>query len=403
MKILQLTNKVPLPPRDGGSIASLRLSQGLTMLSHSVTILAMNTKKHFIAPDFMHALAKKQSIEIIAVPVDARIRLIDALMNYLFSRQAYTAKRFLSDSYNQKLKELLQKLDFDLIIVENLYPMIYLKTIGENSRGRVIMRAHNIENEIWHRTAQQARGVKKIYLLNLAKRIKKLETKLINQYDFLAPITRRDEDVFIMMGNKKPSMVLPTGMEIDESPPVINHTKTFSVAHLGALDWSPNQEGIIWFLSNVWPLLRKKYPNAEFHLAGRNAPAWFTRKINVPGLVFHGEVDSANDFITHFPIHIVPLWSGSGMRIKIIEAMAKGRIIVTTPIGIEGIEAVNNETVMIRETAESFASALTDLHANPDKMKEMSKNAYTFVKTHFDNKKLVEDFLVFINDHTNNI
>ena len=265
------------------------------------------------------------------------------------------------------------------------------------------MRAHNIEHEIWLRTAQQATGFKRFYLANLAKRIKNLEVKLINKYDYLVPITSRDEKVFTALGNTKPSSALPTGILAGDMKPDIAVQDKLRVAHLGALDWYPNQEGILWFLNDVWPLVLEKIPDASFHLAGRNAPDWFIKKIDVPGVKYHGEVNSADDFIRHFPIHVVPLWSGSGMRIKIIETMAKGRVIVTTPIGIEGIEAINNKSVAIRESAESFASVLLELNANSALVKEISQNAFTFVKSHFDNVKLVKDFLSFLNEHANSI
>mgnify|MGYP003971561017 FL=1 len=403
MKILQLSNKVPLPPRDGGSIASIRLSQGFVQLGHSLTILAMNTKKHFVARDFCTALAQKLSIDMIAVPVPATISPINAIFNLLFSRQAYTAQRFKSTKYDEELKCLLRKQEFDFIIIENLYPMLYLKTIRRYSSAKVIMRAHNIEHEIWRRTAKQANGIKQLYLNILANRIEIFEKHYINQYDFLSAITKRDETVLIGMGNLKPAMALPTGVDIDDQLPELIIPDVFSVAHLGALDWAPNQEGIIWFLTEVWPIVRDQHPDAEFHLAGRNAPNWFQKKIDISGVYYHGEVDSAEHFIQRFPIHVVPLWSGSGMRIKIIEAMTQGRVIVTTPIGIEGIEAINDKDVAICNTKESFASALIELEANPQGMKEMSQNAYTFVKEHYDNKKLLGDFISFLNDNANSI
>jgi len=256
-----------------------------------------------------------------------------------------------------------------------------------------------LEHEIWQRTSDQVKGLKKLYFGILAKRIRNLEISTLNKYDFLIPITARDEKAFNQLGNIKPSLALPTGIIIKDNCPEIQLDNIFKIAHLGALDWSPNQEGILWFLDKVWPLIKLQFSNAEFHLAGRNAPDWFIRRIKKYEINFHGEVNSADDFIRHFPVHIVPLWLGSGMRIKIVEAMAQARVIVTTTIGVEGIAAVDNESIVIRDNPDDFAQALNNLHSNPLLIKEISQNAFTFVQNHFENKKLVGDFINFLNDH----
>lgn len=402
MKILQLTNKIPVPPRDGGSIATYRLSLGLAQLGHQVSVLAMNTSKHYVDEEFWGPLARKSGFQLHPIPVNTRVSVFKALNNLLFSKLPYTAARFKSNEFRKALIRLLKETEFDLIIIENLYPILYLHDIRKFSRGRVVMRPHNMEHEIWDRTASQTKGLKKIYLKVLAKRIRNMEIRSMNTYDFLAPITKRDLEAFERLGNKKPAACLSTGVAITNSYTPIQHTDHLKIAHLGALDWAPNQEGILWFLEKVWPLVKLQVPRAEFHLAGRNAPDWFIKKARNFEVNFHGEVDSAIDFIRHFPIHIVPLWSGSGMRIKIIEAMAQGRVIVTTPIGVEGIAANDNMEILIREDPESFAEALIKLHSNPHQMEAISQNAFTFVQQNFENRKLIGDFVHFIDQNATN-
>jgi len=399
MKILQLTNKVPIPPRDGGSIASYRLSMGLVQHDHQLTVLAMNTSKHFIDEDLWSPIADVSGFKLISVPVNTEISIFKAFINLLFSKLPYNADRFLSAEYKRRLIELLNSEDFDYVIIENLYPILYIDSIRKNSKAQVVMRAHNMEHEIWQRTASQAKGIKKLYFKILAKRIRKLEINSLNKYDFLVPITVRDENAFNKLGNTKPSLALPTGILIQDNCNEIQIDDILRIAHLGALDWAPNQEGILWFLEQVWPRVKLDYPNAEFHLAGRNAPHWFVKRINRYDISYHGEVDSAKDFIRHFPVHIVPLWLGSGMRIKIVEAMAQARVIVTTSIGVEGINATDNESIIIRDNPDDFASALINLHANPHLINEISQNAFTFVQNHFDNKKMIGDFIQFLNNH----
>jgi glycosyltransferase involved in cell wall biosynthesis len=168
------------------------------------------------------------------------------------------------------------------------------------------------------------------------------------------------------------------------------------VAHLGALDWLPNQEGLLWFINKVWPRLREVYPDIEFHIAGRNAPNWFEKKLNIDGVKFHGEIDDAEDFLKSYPVHIVPLFSGSGMRIKIVEAMAYGRAVVTTTLGTEGIDTENDVNILISDSDYSFADCIIKLIENNAYCREIGENAFTFVKEKLNNDKLVAELLDFV-------
>ena len=398
MKILQITNKVPVPPKDGGSIASIRLAEGLAILGHKVQMLAMNTSKHFVEPDIIRNF-EKPNLAIMAVPVDTGIHPHKALYNLLFSKMPYNAVRFISSDFRKALTDLLKNINPDLIILENLYPAAYLKDIRELTNAQVVYRAHNVEYEIWRRTADKTKGLRKWYLGILANRIKKFETDLINRYDFLVPITKRDARALDEMGNTKPSFVLPTGYigEHTNYPTIVFNKQ--AVAHLGALDWMPNQEGLIWFVDKVWPLLRKEIPELEFHLAGRNAPKWFEKRIIGTGIIYHGEIEDAENFLQTFPIHIVPLFSGSGMRIKIVEAMANGRVVVTTTIGTEGIDTQDKINILVADTPSSFSSTIVEAISDPVYCQEIGKNAFTFVVDKLNNEKLVTGFMQFLNSN----
>jgi glycosyltransferase involved in cell wall biosynthesis len=398
MKILQITNKVPVPPKDGGSIATYRLSQGLINQGQEVHLLAMNTSKHFVPGEVIESY-EKDNFSITAVNINTRIKPLKAFGNLIFSRLPYNAVRFLSKDFEDVLVSLLHQIKPGLIIIENLYPAAYLKLIRENSDSPVVYRAHNIESEIWERTAINSKGIKKWYIRNLAKRIKRLETLLINKYDLLVPITERDSIWFSGMGNLKPTFVLPTGYYINggNSAPAITGEPT--IAHLGALDWHPNQEGLLWFVRNIMPELRNKIPGLKFHIAGRNSPAWFKKEITREGIVFHGEIEDAATFITKHPVHVVPLFSGSGMRIKIIEAMAYGRAVVTTTLGTEGIPTENGRNILVADGNSNFLDAVMKVLGDREYCLSIGENAFNFVKDELDNDRLVARLLSFLKEN----
>jgi glycosyltransferase involved in cell wall biosynthesis len=398
MRILQVTNKVPYPVIDGGAIACMNLTRGFSLLGHKVTILAMNTAKHRITlseiPDPVKELAKFKLVD-----VPAKISPFSALLNLLLSTKPYIATRFISKAFARELQRVLLENDFDIVQLEGLYVCPYIPIIRKNSKAKIVYRAHNIEHEIWGRTAVMANGLEKWYLNNLSKRIKHFEVEHLNKYDLLVPITGRDAKILDKLGNTKPGHVSQTGIDSSLLVPNSKNLKHPTLFHIGSLEWAPNQEGLIWFFDNCWDMVREKYPDLQFFIAGRNAPAWFQKKIDLPNVVFKGEVADAYEFINSKSIMVVPLFSGSGMRIKIIEGMALGKPIVTTAVGTEGISTTSDLNIVIAEDAEGFVNSISDLIENRDYFDKISKNAIEYIHENFDNLSSAASLIDFYKKH----
>jgi polysaccharide biosynthesis protein PslH len=394
MKILQLTNKPPWPVKDGGAFAILNLTKGFFRNGESVTVLAMNTRKHHINPDDIPDNIKGiASFRFVEVP--AEISFFHVLFNLFFSSEPYTSVRFVSEIYQNELIQLLKETAFDVIQLEGLYLCPYIPLIRSYSQAAIVLRAHNIETEIWERTAAASKGIKKWYLNNLATRIRKFEQQWINRYDMLVPITERDGNQFNRMGNTKPWLVTPAGMEFDTRQLSEVKTEFPSLFHIGSLDWMPNQEGIIWFLDNCWDVIRKKHPSLKFFIAGRNAPDWLITRLKHPDVVYMGEVEDAAAFIQSKAIMVVPLFSGSGMRVKIIEGMAYNKSIISTSIGAEGLQVTDNENIMIADQRDEFIRKIELLLENEPFFTGMGEMAGKFVRENFDHVLLAGKLLDF--------
>lgn len=397
MRILQIANKFPYPAKDGGSIATLSISKTFANLGIETCILAMNTSKHFFPIEDL-PVELTSNIDFQAVPVNTSISPGKLISNYLFSRQPYNAVRFITEAFENKLKSLLEAQVFDVIQLEGLYLAPYMPLIRSHSRALLAMRAHNVEHEIWQRTALQCRGLKRIYLNNLAARIRQMELSYLNAYDVMIPITRRDADIFTEMGCKLPIHVTPTGISTDSLVPDRDEIEFPSLFHIGALDWAPNQEGLFWFLDEIWPAIHKANPELNFYIAGRNAPEKIS-KIKMDNVVFLGEVDDAYKFMNSKAIMVVPLLSGSGMRIKIIEGMALGKTIVSTTLGAEGIQFNHGKNIIIADSPENIIKETQDLLNNFDKFDAIGKQAQEFVRKAYDNTAITSDLLEFYKKH----
>jgi glycosyltransferase involved in cell wall biosynthesis len=250
------------------------------------------------------------------------------------------------------------------------------------------MRSHNAEYLIWKRMARSSpQGIKKMYLHFLANRLKKYESVIQNEFDAVLAITQVDADVFIQNGLKKPVQVVPAGVEnITGIAAATSETET-AFYHLGAMDWAPNVEGIDWFLAEVWPKLHLQFPDVPLYLAGRHMPDKYF-KLNLEGVHTVGEVEDATAFAKGKKMMVVPLLSGSGIRVKILEAMALGKVVITTSTGAEGIDCADGQHLLIANTAEEFIFAVGRILQDKNFATEVGMKARQLVMEKYNNEKI---------------
>lgn len=397
MNILILANKVPYPPRDGGALATLNMIKGLTRQGHVLHVLTMSTSKHpFNSNDIPHELQKIAFFKV--VKVDTRISIAKLIRNLLFSRIPYTIERFFSKAFSTEIEKILEAKEFQIIQMEGLPLSAYVPIIRRRSSARIVMRAHNIESRIWERNAEGAHwGFRKFYFNNLSKRIKTFEHENLRRYDALVPISPVDEKEFQELGNSKPTFVAPFGVDPSFFQEQKESSGDLSIFFIGSLDWIPNQQGLTWFLSEVWDNLRMMHPNLKFQVAGRNAPVSLQKMVYQKGAQFLGEVDDAPNFILSNTIMVVPLFSGSGIRVKIIEGMALGRTVITTTIGAEGIGAKDGEHIILADDSKHFTEAISQIISDPEICHQIGRNGRKFVMENFDNLVISQKLSGFYN------
>lgn len=393
MRILQLCKKFPYPLKDGEAIAITHLSKALCELGCELTLLSMNTKKHYfdirtLPKSFNHYKA------IYFSDIDNELKAKDAFLN-LFSSDSYHISRFVSTDFEQQLIYLLQENEYDVVQLETLYLAPYIPTIRKYSKAKVAMRAHNVEHEIWQRIAENASfGPRKWYLSHLTKKLKNFELAQLQNYDVLVSITQRDLDIYKNFGYENTSVVTPIG--IDNSDYLANdasYQEALSISFIGSLDWMPNLEGLKWFLENSWPAIVEKYPDIKLHIAGRNTPDWMY-KMNSKNLKVYGEIPVAVDFINKHSIMLVPLLSGSGMRAKILEGMALGKVVISTKLGLEGIDAKHQKEVLVADSASDFMDCIQYCYQQNGELLRIGQRAQVFVAREYDNLEIARRLLV---------
>ena len=389
MKILQLCKKFPYPLKDGESIANTYISKSLRDLGCEISLLAMNTSKHYVdlnqlPEDFDHYK------HIHHVELNNHISYFDAF-KYLFKPDSYQVARFIDAGFNDKLIEVLESQEFDVVQIESIYLTSYIPTIRRYSSALVAMRAHNVENEIWSRMANNLPfGLKKWYLNHLTRRLRSFEERQWKQYDLLITLTKRDLESYRKMGYYNGAIMSPIGLNLKNYNPQYQNKKKLDIAYIGALDWMPNQEGLLWFVNEVMPKLINRFPEVRLHVAGRNTPEEI-HNLQTDNVIIHGEVADAIKFIRENPILVVPLFSGSGMRVKILEGMALGKVVVTTTLGLEGIHATHNQEVLVADTPDDFVDQIVKCFDRPSMIEEIGRNAKLFIDYNFDNQDIAKE------------
>ena len=389
LKILILTPRIPYPLRDGGSIAMNQTIEGYLEQGCDVSLLSMNTSRHWVEESTLPAMYQ-QLVEFKSVYIKTNVNPLSAFFN-LFTDKSYNVARFINKEYEKALISILQHDQFDVIQFESIYTSPYLKTVRKYSEARCFCRVHNIEHFIWQRLSEHETSfLKRKYLELLTSRLKNYESDVLGKFDLLLPISKKEE-IYFVDNHLNNCFYVPFGVDRKKLLPEVVQEKK-SCFHIGSMDWAPNIEGVQWFLQHVWNVVQPQLDNVSLYLAGKNMPPSLRSKES-ENLHIVGEVEDVTLFSLEKNIMIVPLLSGAGIRIKILEAMALGKTIITTNIGAEGIGATHRLNILIANTVEEFIATLHFCFEDTEEATKIGSNAREFVLTHYLKDKIYSDLI----------
>ena len=388
MKILQICYKPPFPATDGGAMGMHSMTRGLLNMGHKVKVLSFHSKKH---PCKIENLPQeyKDETDFETVFVDLDIKPLPALTAWL-TGESYHVKRFINQQMKNKLAEILKKEEFDIVQMESIFLTPYVPLVRKLSKAKVVLRSPNVENMIWKRTYKATKNpLKRYYLKHLALTLEYYEKENINQYDAIFPVTDVDANYFIENGYRKLCKAVAVGIETPEFIPDVLEEEN-SIFHIGSMNWFPNEQGIKWFLESCWKAVKSASPNVKAYFAGRNMPDWLLEN-DMKDVNIVGEVDDSVRFMTSKQIMVVPLLSGSGIRIKIIEAMSIGKPVIATTIAAEGLMYENGKNIIIADTPEEFALAVKHFLENPEFCNEIGYQASQLIATKYDINNIAKE------------
>lgn len=399
MKALFITNRVPFPPKSGYPIVVYNTIKGLLALGVEITLFSINPNNFLVDTDDIYDPVF-ESIQFYSHEVDTDISIWDALFN-IFSSESLNVSRFYDDEAARILENILRETEFDIIQFESLFVVPYLDVVKENSKAKLVYRAHNIVYDIWERVCQSEKfRPRRYYLQFLTRRLKAYETEQINRFHKIFAISEPDRQSILKFGCEISLDVFPVALDFSQYKAEPSKTSFPTLFHLGSMDWGPNREGIEWFLSEVWPDIEELNSELRFYIAGKNMPKIFF-EYDSDNVVVEGQVYDAVEFMNSKAIMIVPLLSGSGMRVKILEGMAMNKCIIATTIAAEGIQCKHGKDILLADTPDEFYRCILQCITNPNKWREIGNNARKTAEHYYDiasiSKRMFDAYIQLLN------
>lgn len=385
MKILFLSQVLPFPLDAGPKIRSFYVLKYLAE-RHDITLLSFSRP----GDDEYLPFLRQYCRNIITVPI-RRSRYLDFwyLTKSVILKQPFLVIRDDNSEMRRAIRELNSLEHFEAVHTDQLNMAQYAASLTGILK---VLDEHNAVFTIIDRLGRNEQFWPKKKLLQLeARKLLAYETNLLHRFDQVVCVTLQDKSALELAANPrdiKPTRqitVIPICIDPEAIKPSIRNPVAKKAICIGSMFYPPNVEGVVWFIDKVMPIIVREEPSFRFIVVGpRPAPAIIGRARKNPNLLITGYVSDPQPYMNESAAFLVPLLSGGGMRVKILDGWARGMPIVSTSIGCEGLKVTPNRNIEIADTPEDFAEAVVGIFRNPGHAKELSENGTAWVRANYD-------------------
>jgi sugar transferase (PEP-CTERM/EpsH1 system associated) len=395
MKILWLNAGLLLPLDKGGRLRTWHLMRHLAA-RHDISYLSFEDPTQTVADrDGMREVASR----LVTVPRNDPEKgtlgfYLDAA-KYVVDNVPYAVAKYRSDAFRDALEHLLSIRQFDAVVCDFLPPVVNLP---EQLPCPAILFTHNVEAEIWRRHAENATNpVPRFLLTQQWRRMLRFERQALARFDLILAVSDADRQTFERLypdALKAPAHVVGTGVDTAYFAPVPapQGNRRAHLVFTGSMDWLPNEDGMLYFVREILPLIRQAEPDATLSIIGRAPTPAVKRLGDENGIEVTGRVDDVRPHIAEGAVYVVPLRIGGGTRLKIFEAMSMARAVVSTTVGAEGLPVTPGRNIVIADDPAAFAHAVVDLIRDVGKRRQLELEARRLVVEHYDWSAVAGDF-----------
>lgn len=355
MKVLVVTRDAPTPTLGSGKRDTYLLSAMCG--AHRVTLLIVTDDPAVAARDGAALDAALEALRIVRSPLSRYKRFWQVASAAL--RQPSATLRFSPPVAGRAIRAMLAAEPFDAVVYQSVKVADHRLPPGP----RVVIDEHNLEYELMERSAGQARSASRRLHYSLeAAALKRVELGLLARADLVSVTSERERQLLGQVLPGVNAVVTPNGVDTEAFAPDPERAETPGRLILtGAMDYHPNEQAAHYFADTIWPRVRAEVPDATWYLVGLRPPASFGRLAALPGVTVTGPVNETQPYLKAAAVAIVPLLVGGGTRIKILEALAMGKAVVTTALGCEGLDVTSGEHLLVANDPGDFADAVIRL------------------------------------------
>jgi len=378
MNILFLSTRSPYPLISGHSLRTYHILKGAAQ-NHNVTFVTfVQLPEHELKEENLeHLRSFCKSVYPFDIPVDrSRWKLSAQLFLNLLSSAPFVAQKYHAPEMRQRIREIIKTENIDLVHVDLLPLSVYIKEFQNLPK---ILVNHNVESVRlyrWFKT--EPNPVKKAFLGLQWLKLRSFERESMEKFDACVVVSDKDKELLRSMGVQNKLFVVPNGTDTEFFHPNVNKVVDDSVIWLGHMDVHTNRDAVLYFWRDIYPILRKKYPQVRMTFVGTAPPKEIEEASKTDSHVeVTGFVEDIRPYIGKAAVMVVPIRIGSGTRLKILDAMAMGKAIVSTAVGCEGLNVNDGKNIMIADNPEEFAERVINLLINRDIRNTLENNALT--------------------------
>jgi sugar transferase (PEP-CTERM/EpsH1 system associated) len=396
MKILWVKAGGLVPPDTGGKIRSYNVLRELAR-RHSVTFFSFYAAHdNDIHPDLKNIFNRVVCLPLKLPAPKSPAELLDYGIR-LFSSQPYNITKYCRPDVRRQLRALLKQETYDVILCDF---MVAAGVIPWDWPTPKVLFTHNVEATIWRRHYQVAASPlwKAISWLEW-RRMEAAERRYLRLADQVLTVSETDRDAFAPFMETEKLTVIPTGVDVEYFQPMPAEEAPNSLVFTGSMDWLPNEDAIFYFVATILPLIKRQCPDVSLEVVGRSP----SRKLQAlaqqeKSMRLTGWVKDIRPFVARGSICIVPLRIGGGTRLKIFEAMAMSKAVVSTSVGAEGLPVQAGENILLADTPNDFAESVVSLLREPNERKRLGTSARALVQEKYSWPKVAESFARILQD-----
>lgn len=382
MKVLLVSPWLPWPPHDGGRIRLLETLQFLAA-RHEVTLLThVSSDAERSHVDTVRGLCKRVEVQFVS---GSRFRRIARVIGGMLQGYPVIQSIYYSRGLAERLRALTATGDFDIIQVEFSMIARYARWISPKSRARRVLSTHNIESQRFDREIPLAPwGFRRLALMTNRMLFPRWEENSVRLFDGAVAVSEHDRDWLQHLLRQDTVALVPNGVDTRYFQPSAESVAGTSLVFTGVMDYPPNVDAVKWFVDEIFPHLRARFPDLRFDIVGAKPSPRVEALRERPGVNVTGEVPDIRPFVWRAAAFVVPLRSGGGTRLKILQAMALGCPVIATRIGAEGLDVVDGDTILFAEDAAQFSDRLAELLVSEDLRRRLAQRGRELVTRRYE-------------------